>query len=229
MKKLMAMLLSVVLCLGVCSFCAAEEMNPDYVGAWKLDSVSLMGVSLSKDELDWTSEMYIYKNGDCFFIKDDIIAVLPLVPQNGAYIINAGDVVWPLMLNEQGLLELEMAVEGLVMDLTMARNLMPVETDAQCLSFVGDWRLNYVDLLGIQLGEEELGKVDMKIYDSGYGILNMEGVSSAFRLILLEEQVLMLDSEGMTFPIRHGENGLIIFELIEEGLTMKFVMEPASI
>lgn len=228
MKKLMIVLLAVVMCLNMCAMCASAETDMAYVGAWKVESVSMLGLSLNKEDLDWTAEIYIYENGDCFLLKDGMVATPLLMPYEGAYALGSGEIQWPLKLNSRGLLELEMTVEGLVMDLTFARSELPVESDAQCLSYVGKWQMKYVDMLGFQLTSEDLGGVYMDVYDTGYGILKMDGEPMGFQLINQDGQIWMRDSDGVLFPMAHMENGLVSFELAAEGLKMTFVMEPLA-
>lgn len=227
MKKLMAILLALVLCLGMCTANAEEKVDPAYVGAWDIYSVTLFGFTLMKEDLDWTMNLFIYENGDCFMLKDELVAGTKLIKSGSTYMMQGDGAPYPLVLDENGHLCMEMTTEDMTMDVVMAKTEMVVSPSEKVRAFAGQWKMKYVDLWGMQFTEEELGEVRMTIYESGCGTLSLDGDLTGFRMAEKDGVVYMMDNE-VAYALELTEEGLVTFEMESEGITMKFVMEPIT-
>ena len=229
MKKLLSVYLALMFILGLCSVASGEEMDPAYVGFWQMETAQVAGISLHRTDLDWSLTMYIFENGDCFLLKDGKVAVPVLVPQNGAYAMKAGDTTYPLVARSDGMLTVKMNVDGLVMTIHMARTEAPAPAAAACQPFVGKWLMKSVDLMGILLTSEDLGMIEMNVYESGHGLLKSDGgLAVGFMLVEQGGQVYMQDNAGGMFLLTPMADGTIGFVLKPEGIDMRFVMERAK-
>ena len=227
MKKLMATLLALVLCLGLCTANGEEKVDPAYVGAWDIYSVTLFGFTLMKEDLDWSMNILIYGNGDCFMLQDELVAGTKVFKSGSTYMMQGNGVSYPMVLDENGYLCMKMTMDGTTMDVVMTKTEMVVSPSETVRAIAGQWKMKYMDLWGVQLTEEDLGEVRMTIYESGYATLGLDGELSSFRMAEKEGVVYLMDNED-AFALELTEEGLVTFELESEGIAIKFVMEPIT-
>lgn len=227
MKKVLSLALALMLCIG-CFTMAQAAVKDDYLGYWDLESMTMLGaITLSKEDLDYTVVINIHEDDTLLMAMDTSFAVAPVEYADGQAYMVSGEEKMPLTIDAEGLLNMPLSVDEITMDLKLARKEAPA-VDAAFAPYMGEWNLDHVTLLGLTLTEEEMGAIDLKAYDDGYGVIVMDGDYMAFQLVNEGGTIKMLDSEGVYFPIVLNEQGQLSFDLESEGITMTIVMNPAG-
>lgn len=226
MKKLLAILVTLLLCLGCCAALAESEVPAEYLGNWKLESISLFGIELGKEDLDYTVIVNIHEDNTIVFAKDEnTFAVTQAVYADGVCCILLGEELMPLPLDENGLMNMTLTQDGLKLDMKLARTSEQPAVPAQVAPMLGRWEMDHVDMMGLKLTQEDMGEITVDVYADQYGALAMGEDFIGFRLLVAEDgSVSMIDSEQMVYPLAVNEQDQLVMTLKMEELTMEVVL-----
>lgn len=228
MKKLLMPLLALVLCLCCCAAFAQSEIQDEFMGYWDLTGMTLMGIEMSDDNLSEDGFAAIHEDGMLIFsIDGKQLFTTQLQVKGGVCMMETlkGDL--PVTIDDEGLLSFAMEADGVSLALRFARGAAPM-LDAQIVPFVGQWRMEYTEMLGITLTEEDFGECTAAVYDDGYGILVSDGEFMVFTVKADENGVTWVDSEGQADPVRINEEGQLCFSLDVDGIPLTLVMNPVN-
>lgn len=231
MKKIVAILLALMLCLGV-----ALAEDADIIGTWYLNEVASNGMSfdpsalglditmtLDEDEKattvsgEETMVSYWRKNGDEYF-----------TPFNGGLLVFA-----PQDGNLVGEMDGVQMVFGREKEEVVAFVLGEAKTDATMADYNGTWNATLVDLLGMQMNVADMDmRMQVTVADGKVTILEGEGEESTTDegTATVEDGVLAITFEGDTEAtlLQLHEGDVLAWVTNTEGMSMSIYFEKAA-
>lgn len=220
-KKLLALLTALMLLMGCCAALAQTgHAMEDYLGYWKLESLSANDQTVNADALGWNGFVIFREDGTVIFaLDDDSFTGTTAFFEDGACVIESNRKDIPAAIGEDGKLYCSADIEGAAMDIVFVRVQQPA-VPAQIAAWEGAWELAEVTMSGNTLPAEVLTQYSMVVYGDGFGTLHLGGMGAAFRLWEEDGVVKGIDAEDMTFTAWNDEQGRLCLEMPDADLTI---------
>lgn len=222
MKKLL-MILALMLLTGGSALADEAETRDAYIGMWELRSLSLLGVELGAEELDYAVFLNIHEDDTCLLEMGESFAVVGVQYTDGVCSMQApaGDI--PLTLDEQGVMHLSITVDGLTMAMQLVRG-EAAAASPEIMPYTGLWMMESAEMPGRRLTAGELGEITLSVYDDHSGMIMIpDGIGGCFRLMSVDGGIAMIDTDGLLYPITL-ENGQLRLTLVADGADIQCVM-----
>lgn len=185
MKKLIATLLALMMCLG-CAASLAQQSHAkeDYIGYWRLEDLSLMGYEVTAEELG--------RKGFVSFHEDETVIVSLAEGEfftalasyaGGACTLKLANADSPVIIGDDGRLSFNLVKDDVSMTLTFAREAYP-QLPADIAAMVGSWEMTVAKLGSRSIPAAELFDSDCAVYPDGHGIITADGDRMPFRLVM---------------------------------------------
>lgn len=226
MKKLIATLLALMMCLG-CAASLAQQSHAkeDYIGYWRLEDLSLMGYEVTAEELG--------RKGFVSFHEDETVIVSLAEGEfftslasyaGGACTLKLANADSPVIIGDDGRLSFNLVKDDVSMTLTFAREAYP-QLPADIAAMVGSWEMTVAKLGSQSIPAAKLFDSDCAVYPDGHGVITADGERMPFRLVMEGNSVSWVDNEGSADPVYMNAAGELCFELTSDDATIIMVME----
>lgn len=223
MKKLLAILAALLLCLGCCAAFAQTGLE-EYTGYWKLETITLLGYEMTADEFDRVGFTSIHEDGMVVLsIAEGEFFTTTMHNRNGVCVLESAQGDMPVTIGENGWLRFDLTSEGMTMTLAFSRSTAP-EIDPAIAPFVGEWKLEYATLGSMSLSADTLGEYVAHVYEDGYGVILADGDRISFQVEVQDGVVCWIDNEGTVDPIYMNEQGQACFDMTSDDTTITMVM-----
>ncbi len=223
MKRLIALLLLVILCVSMlCTGASAERMS-DFVGYWEIQNVAVDGYTMGASHvgIDQMAAV-VHDDGIMLLLNNNEMAAYYINGSpNNYYIYDSGMIV-ELSIDNQGRLHYTMNDEGTVFDFRLRRARLD-RINSRLSSYVGDWEVIAADA-------KKYGNVTMKLYNDGYGVIIFDDFLVGVRLCMNNGKACLMDDEGLIMNIKNNNNGTISFSInfTAANYIMPLTMQPVK-
>lgn len=232
MKKLVALLLALMLCLGT-----ALAEDADIIGTWYLNKVASNGMSFDPATLGLDITMTLDEDEKATTVSGEETMVSYWRKNGDEYItpLNDGLLVFAL---QDGNLVGEMDGVQMIFGREKAEVatfvLGEAKTDATMADYNGTWNATLVDMLGMQLPVAEMGMMmQITVADGKVSVMESEGEepTTAEGTATVENGVLSIMIEGDTVatPLQLHEGDVLAMVVdMGEGMTMSMYFERVA-
>ncbi|MBR3763972.1 MAG: hypothetical protein IKK57_05405 [Clostridia bacterium] len=224
MKKLLAMVLVVAMCIAMTTVGAQASGINKLVGYWEVQNVAVGGYTVGANYLGFEMHAVIHEDGICILVLDDEMMAGHIRSYGGNYYLEDSDESIPMSYDSQGRIHIDLTNGGSTkLDVRM-RKATPERLPYSLNSYVGNYTLKGATLDGVKVNVAELGNIRMTIYEDGYAALTSDNAVIPLRLIMVGSSVYFVDADGWYVTLEKSGNTLK-FTLSSGGTRLGFVME----
>lgn len=242
MKKLLAILLALLMCVGCLAGLAEAALDPalvPFVGVWELEHLEMGGESLPAALLGECTFVIEADGRGVMTIEDDEIPFHMEMADGQATWVDEYGVADLAYFNEAGQAVFELADEDgvllLVASPVLTEETAAVEAPAEEAeaapaaetadnAFLGQWKGVNVSLMGMEFGLDDLGMGEVLLtVDATTATLTMEGEESPAPVAFEGDRAVVTD-DGEEIVLTIEEDALLM-SLSADGLTMTIRME----
>lgn len=219
MKKLLALLLALAMMLGCTAF---AETAINYVGAWMLMGVEMLGVTVDPATVNVSAYMELYEDGTCVLsMMDETQEGTWAATETGITTTDAEGVVDTYTLADGNLVVEQMGMKLIFVPYAPMSGLTVAD-------FNGVWTLSYVEVYDYTAmtqdfyEAEELGSSMVITLADGKGRLEMvsDGVTEAYDADCVVET--LEDGSSVMYCMMLDENG------VQDGSGLMLLMYPGN-
>ena len=224
MKRFLAMVMVVAMCIAMTTVGAQASSINKLVGYWEVQNVAVGGYTVGANYLGFEMHAVIHDDGICILVLDDEMMAGHIKGYGGNYYLEDSDESIPLSYDSQGRIHIDLTNGGSTkLDVRM-RKATPERLPYSLSTYVGNYTLTGATLDGVKVNVSQLGNIKMTIYDDGYAALTSDTAVIPLRLITLGSSVYFVDADGQYVTLEKSGNTLK-FTLYSNGTRLGFVME----
>ena len=221
MKKLLALLTALMLCMGCCaSYAQSGHDREDYLGYWKLEELKLMGVTMSAESAGWNGFLSFREDDTVIFcMDDDDFSSSDVVYENGVARLTDANVEMPCVIGADGKIRCSTTFKEMPIEFVYVRTDYPA-LPAPMADWPGEYELVSVSMGGQSMPTSALSQYEMRIYEDGFGMFSLGKVKASFRMWEEDGAIRGIDKNDARFEAWINENGELCIRMIEEGLVI---------
>lgn len=204
MKKILAMVLLTVMCIGLCVGTAQADWLSQFIGYWEVQNMAIGGRTYGANYLGFKMTAAVHWDGIMIVTLDEEMMASYINGYGNKYYLNEGDDTVNLYLDSQGRMHLEFPDEDTTLDVRM-RKVTASKVSTTMSKYVGEWELTAQDA-------KEYGEVTMSLYNDGFGVIVTENGLLAVRMSQQGGKFCLVDNEGLIMSVKDN-NGVISFTI----------------
>lgn len=224
MKRFLAMVLAVVMCIAMTTVCAQAAKSNQFVGYWEVQNVAVGGYTVGASYLGFDLHASVHDDGVCILIMDDQMNAGYISGYAGNYYLEDGTDFIPLSYDSQGRMHIDLSSGGTKVDVRM-RKAYPEPLSSRLTTYVGKWTVKSANVGGITLDGETLSGLSVTFYDDGFGVLVMDDAMMAIRLAMFGGNPCIVDGTGDVMVLKMDANGVMSFTMNGSDTSMTFYMQ----
>lgn len=226
MKKLFAMVLSLILCISLFP-CGAQALDlKQFVGYWEVQNIAIGGYTVGANYLGFDLHAIVHDDGICILTLDDEMVAGYINGYSGNYYLEDSYEVYPLTFDSQGRIHLDLSNGSSTKIDVRLRKATAERLGYNLTSYVGNYEVVSASLDGITLSSA-LWDMKMTVYEDGFATIVIDDMVAPLRLATQGGTVYFMDEDGKYVNLT-VEGNTLSFTLEGDSSSFQFVVQKIA-